>query len=155
MDLKDIQLLVQTLDQSNLTKLEFTSDNHVLKLEKNPAPVEDADGETVEVIKTVPLKDTRLTENSVAILKEGEVQQENTVKVIAPLIGVFYGAPSPKEAPYVTVGKQVQKGDTLFILEAMKVLNEIKAPVDGFIKAIHLADGDLAEFDQLVMEIGE
>ena len=76
-------------------------------------------------------------------------------KVLAPLVGIYYQASSPEAEPFVTVGQMVQKGDTVCIIEAMKILNEIKAPVTGKIMSINVNNGDVVEFNQILMEIGE
>ena len=66
----------------------------------------------------------------------------------APMVGVFYKAASPEAEPYVTVGKTVKKGDTVCIIEAMKLMNEIQAEEDGTIKEILAKDGDIIEYGQ-------
>ena len=69
-------------------------------------------------------------------------------------LGMFYSAPSPDARPFVEVGDQVKKGDTLCIIEAMKVLNEVTAEADGEVLEICVADGDLVEFGSCLMRIG-
>lgn len=73
--------------------------------------------------------------------------------VVSPLVGVFYGAPAPDAPPFVLVGQKVQKGDTLFIVEAMKTMNEIKAPCDGTVVRILAQPGDMVEFNQTIVII--
>ncbi|MBQ9674085.1 MAG: acetyl-CoA carboxylase biotin carboxyl carrier protein [Ruminococcus sp.] len=76
-----------------------------------------------------------------------EAKATETVKTIdAPMVGVFYKAPSPDAEPYVTVGKHVSKGDIICIIEAMKLMNEIKAEEDGVIAEVLVNDGDIVEF---------
>ncbi|HAN58101.1 MAG TPA: acetyl-CoA carboxylase biotin carboxyl carrier protein, partial [Erysipelotrichaceae bacterium] len=74
-------------------------------------------------------------------------------EVKSPLVGTFYDAPSPEAQPFVKVGDQVAQGDTLCIIEAMKVMNEIKAPCDGTIASISAHSEDLVEYDQTLMVI--
>ncbi len=81
---------------------------------------------------------------------------EDTIKgtrVEAPLVGIFYSAPSPEEPPFVEVGQKVCKGDTLFIIEAMKTMNEIAAPCDGMVSRIFAQNGDVVEYKQLLVVI--
>mgnify|MGYP000750850219 CR=1 FL=1 len=66
----------------------------------------------------------------------------------------FYSAPSPNDKPFVTVGQQIKKGDTIFIIESMKVMSEVQSEFDGVVKEILVSDGDALEFDQTVMIIG-
>lgn len=76
-----------------------------------------------------------------------------TVPVTAPMVGVFYAAPSPDAEPFVALGAHVRRGDTLCIIEAMKLMNEVVAETDGTIVAIDAADGDLVEFGARIMAI--
>lgn len=74
-------------------------------------------------------------------------------KVNAPLVGTFYAALSPEEPPYIEVGQTVKKGDTLFIIEAMKTMNEIAAPCDGTVSRIMAQSGDMVEYGQTLVVI--
>lgn len=74
-------------------------------------------------------------------------------QVRAPLVGTFYSSPTPDAPPYVLVGQKVKKGDTLFIIEAMKTMNEIEAPCDGTISRILAQPGDMVEFNQTIIVI--
>lgn len=75
-------------------------------------------------------------------------------EVAAPMVGVFYAAPAPGDEPFVHVGSKVKAGETLCIIEAMKVLNEVTAEADGEVLEICVADGDLVEFGSCLMRIG-
>lgn len=75
-------------------------------------------------------------------------------EVTAPMVGVFYAAPAPGDEPFVRVGSKVKAGETLCIIEAMKVLNEVTAEADGEVLEICVADGDLVEFGGCLMRIG-
>lgn len=75
-------------------------------------------------------------------------------EVTAPMVGVFYAAPAPGDEPFVRVGSEVKAGETLCIIEAMKVLNEVTAEADGEVLEICVADGDLVEFGSCLMRIG-
>lgn len=75
-------------------------------------------------------------------------------EVTAPMVGVFYAAPAPGDEPFVHVGSKVKAGETLCIIEAMKVLNEVTAETDGEVLELCVADGDLVEFGSCLMRIG-
>ncbi len=75
-------------------------------------------------------------------------------EVTAPMVGVFYAAPAPGDEPFVRVGSKVKASETLCIIEAMKVLNEVTAEADGEVLEICVADGDLVEFGNCLMRIG-
>ncbi|WP_302664509.1 acetyl-CoA carboxylase biotin carboxyl carrier protein [Agathobaculum sp.] len=74
-------------------------------------------------------------------------------QVKSPLVGTFYSSPSPDEPPFVLAGQEVKEGDTLCIIEAMKVMNEIKAPCSGKVVRIMAQPGDLVEYNQLLCVI--
>lgn len=71
----------------------------------------------------------------------------------SPIVGTFYAAPSPEKPPFVTVGKQVSKGDVLFIIESMKLMNEVTSEYDGVVAEIFVEDGETVEFGQPIMRI--
>jgi oxaloacetate decarboxylase (Na+ extruding) subunit alpha len=83
----------------------------------------------------------------------GEPSTDGIVRVEAPMVGTFYRAPAPGAPPFVEEGGAVASGQTLCILEAMKLMNEIKADLDGIVRKIHVANGDAVEFGQLLFEI--
>lgn len=89
----------------------------------------------------------------VVIQKTEKKEETSKTAVEAPLVGTFYSAPSPEEAPFVTVGQKIKKGDVVGIIEAMKLMNEITAPCDGIIEAIHAENGQMVEFHQVLMTI--
>ena len=75
-------------------------------------------------------------------------------QVKSPLVGTFYSSPSPDEPPFVLVGQEVREGDTLCIIEAMKVMNEVAAESDGEVLSINAKDGELVEYGSCLMTIG-
>lgn len=81
------------------------------------------------------------------------IKDANVTDVHAPMVGVFYAAPSPTSDPFVTVGTHVHQGDTLCIIEAMKLMNEVVAECDGTISKILATDGELVEFGATIMQI--
>ena len=81
-------------------------------------------------------------------------EQVQGSEVKAPIVGTFYAAPSPDSEPFVKVGSSVKKGDTIFIIESMKVMSEVQSEFDGVVKKILVQSGDPVDFDQTVMVIG-
>lgn len=84
---------------------------------------------------------------------ENKLSEENGTKVTSPLVGTFYGASAPGKPRFVEVGSQVSEGDTLCIIEAMKVMNEIKAPVSGRITNILVKEAQMVEYDEVLFTI--
>jgi acetyl-CoA carboxylase biotin carboxyl carrier protein len=158
MEMKDIKELIRALDQSSIAKLEVVQGDHVITLEKEAAVVvtqaaQSAAGQLAPLASLSaeePLPPVEGVSQSVAAGQN----MKSTVDVRAPLVGVFYQAASPDAAPFVQIGQFVNEGDTVCILEAMKVLNEIKATKSGTIMAIHVDNGAVVEFNQILMEIG-
>ena len=81
--------------------------------------------------------------------------EEDGFEVTAPMVGTFYAASSPGAAPYVQVGDRVNEGDTLGIIEAMKMMNQIEADVSGVVKSIRLQNGEPVEFGQTMIVIDQ
>src|SRR5262249_52699519 len=82
-----------------------------------------------------------------------EPERDGLVRIEAPMVGMFYRAAEPGAAPFVSEGETVQSGQTLCILEAMKLMNEIKSDVDGIVRAIHVRNAEPVEFGQLLFEL--
>ena len=89
-----------------------------------------------------------------AVQAPAAAPESQGTEVTAPMVGVFYAAPAPGDEPFVRVGSKVKAGETLCVIEAMKVLNEVTAEADGEVLEICVADGDLVEFGSCLMRIG-
>ena len=141
MKLDFIKQLMSEFDQSNVTKMKVEIDDLKIELEK--------ESEKVEYVKPV--------EKEKEVIEDQQIKQEQATgtAVKSPIVGVFYSASSPESEPYVTVGKNVKTGDIVCIIEAMKVMNEIKAPCDGTVTSILVENEALVEYDQALMVIEE
>ena len=139
MKLGFIKQIMSEFDQSNVTKMKVEIDDLKIELEK--------ESEKVEYVKPV--------EKEKEVIEDKQIKQEQATgtAVKSPIVGVFYSASSPESEPYVTVGKNVKKGDIVCIIEAMKVMNEIKAPCDGTVTSILVENEALVEYDQALMVI--
>lgn len=142
MNTKEIQELIAVFENSNLSRMEIEASDIKLKMEK---PVGD-----VQIVSTpVPQPKTiEVNEEKTETKKEG-------YWVKAPIVGTFYQSRAKGSTPFVEIGQQVKKGDVLCIIEAMKVMNEIHAPMDGVIAEILVTDDSMVEFDQELMRIVE
>ena len=99
-----------------------------------------------------------VVEKSSPVKVEKVEEQVNDIKgewIKAPFVGTFYAAPSANEAPYVKVGQKINKGDVICILEAMKVMNEIKSNKSGTVLEIKAQNGNMVEFDEELILIGD
>lgn len=135
MNTKDIKQLITILETSNLEELGYKTKDFEIHLKKASA------NRAVELLSTP-------AETQAVVPTESK---GNSIK--SPLVGVFYSKPDPNADPYVEVGKRVEKGDVLCVIEAMKVMNEIKANQSGVIQEVLLQDGDIVDFDQQLFVI--
>lgn len=84
---------------------------------------------------------------------EKKKEEDNIAEIKTPIVGTFYRAPSPDSEPFIDIGSQIKKGDTLCIVEAMKSMNEIESEVDGIVKEILAENGKMVEYDQALFKI--
>ena len=146
MDIETIKVLIETFSDSPIHKMELEIEGLKLLLEK-PEVVSKI-YETSLPTHVSEIKESQTISN---IQTEAEVSGH---EVKAPLVGVYYAKSDPQAAPYVQVGDHVEKGQTLCIIEAMKVMNEIHAPISGTILEIRAENEQLVEYDQVLMVIG-
>ena len=150
MDLRQIKNLMKEFEDSKIQKLEITDKDFSIKLEKENKTFSNSPS-TIATTVAAPVAAPVVSESVV----EEKVEESNNIQVKAPLVGTYYESPSPDANPFVREGQKVNKGETLFIVEAMKVMNEITAPVSGTIVKINVSDATMVEFGQVVMEIQE
>lgn len=134
MELNDIFALMDRLEGSSLTRLELEDGDFKLVLDRIAPSVSAAAAPAAAPTPAEPVR-------------EQEAQPEGAV-IRAPLVGTFYAASAPGAAPFAPVGTAVKKGQTVCILEAMKMMSEVPAPADGVIAEVLAADGELVGFDQ-------
>lgn len=158
-DIATLKEYIKLLEDSSLSSIEISDGTDSIHLEKSD-PFEhtvalgmqpyitEEDGAVVEGSRVIQTPD-----GPTAVITTATPVQDNGKTINAPIVGVFYAAPSPDSDPYVSVGKRVKKGDTVCIIEAMKCMNEIQAEEDGEITAVLATNGDLVEFDQPLFSI--
>lgn len=136
MDTEKIKSIMKMFEESQISKMDLTDGDLHITLEKETEPV--------EVIRK-PAVEKEME-------KEEPIQMGTAIK--SPLVGTFYQASGSDQEPFVKVGDHVNAGDTICIIEAMKVMNEIKATVSGNVLSIEINDGETVEYDQVLMMIG-
>lgn len=142
MDFEYIEKIAKLMEDYGLTKLELAEGEHKLMLSKEfstsslPTPV------------SVPINSTSQTTVVNASTSQEPVKAAVGDELTSPLVGVTYIAPAPGEKPFVSIGDHVKKGQTLCIIESMKVMNEFPAPRDGEITNISISDGSMVEFGE-------
>ncbi|MCF7907670.1 MAG: acetyl-CoA carboxylase biotin carboxyl carrier protein [Candidatus Omnitrophica bacterium] len=131
MEVEKLKKFIEFMDQNNLAELEIEEGDKRIRLKRN--------------ISSAPVA------NYHPIIPTPEVagsKNENTVEIKSPMVGTFYRAPSPGAKPYAEVGQIIKPGDVVCIVEAMKLMNEIKAEVGGKIVQVPVENGEPVEFGQ-------
>ena len=148
MDKKKLREIIAVFKESGLAKMEISEttgeENYSIRLENATAPMMPA---AVQYVQTLPESKPQAEETS-------QIKDYNKYRdITSPMVGIFYTAPSPEAEPFVKVGSKVKKGDTLCIIEAMKLMNDVVAEEDGEIVEICAENGALVEFGQILFKI--
>ena len=156
MDLKEILMLLEKFQDSDLTQLKVQLSGDLFEAKRGQDYSEESyvKQETAakkSFVRTQPETTTEKEEPSTTL----EESLEGLIQVNAPLVGTFYARPGEDEAPFVNLGDRVKKGQVLCILEAMKVMNEIKSPCDGVVRKIHMKDGEAVDFGKTMFLLEE
>ncbi|MGL5676018.1 MAG: acetyl-CoA carboxylase biotin carboxyl carrier protein [Cellulosilyticaceae bacterium] len=141
MSIDTIKTLIQEFNNSDITRLKLNYEDFQIELEKEK-----------EVVCTTPIQQMMPTQIAPVAMAEvnivtGDGKPAGT-QVKSPMVGTFYASSSPDSEPFVKVGQRVKKGDVICIIEAMKLMNEVEAEVDGEIIAILAENEQMVEFDQ-------
>jgi acetyl-CoA carboxylase biotin carboxyl carrier protein len=139
MNTKNLKTLIKLLEDSTLSHLSYEDETMSVTLEKGTS------------LPTAAPSPVVVSTPSVASSEAVEPPLLNAVR--SPLVGIFYASPSPDQPAFVAVGDSVKKGQTLCIIEAMKVMNEISAPADGVVKDILIKNGEMVMYDQPLLVI--
>jgi len=149
MDLKQLKKVIKIFESSSLSELEIEEGKTRFRLTKGRKEK----GVIAERRSVSIIEDERIEEKERKRKKEKE--RKKLFSVNSPLVGTFYRSPSPEEEPFAEVRDRVEVGDTLCIIEAMKVMNEITSDVEGKIKEIMVKNGHPVEYDQELFLIEE
>lgn len=154
MNIKQIKALAQILAQNDLSALEINEGETHIRLERTVAQPA-AQAGAVLVAPPMPAAAAQPAQEAPASapVEDPGVDFNDVFEAKSPLVGVFYAAPSPGAEPFVRVGSRVKKGDVLCIVEAMKLMNEITAELDGEIVEVCAASGDVVEYGQTLFRI--
>ena len=143
MEYKEIKQLMEDMENSSLSSLDISlPDGTKISIQKENN--EETKNYTVQSSKTVKIENNEKEEQKIFESKTSNNENKKIVK--APMVGTFYLKPSPTSEAYVEIGKTVKKGDTLCIIEAMKLMNEIESEYQGKIKEILVEDGKPVEY---------
>jgi acetyl-CoA carboxylase biotin carboxyl carrier protein len=148
MDLRKLKTLIDLVSESNVSELEITEAVGKVRIVKGPvgAPVVMAAPVSVAPPVTSAPATAAPAAPALSAVAEAAVETGHTVK--SPMVGTYYSASGPEAKPFVQVGSVVQAGDTICIIEAMKILNEIEADHSGTVSKILVSNGQAVEYGQ-------
>lgn len=170
MENKEIFELIDYFEKSGLSELEIEDEGRKFRMKKggnnNPCQINvsvpsvlpagsdiAAAGRAASAgTGSAPVSSAPAAQSGSAANSAGK-NEDGVEYVRSPIVGVYYKAASPEEPDFAAVGDRVVKGQTLCIIEAMKVMNELKSPCDGVIKAAYGINGELAEYDEILFEV--
>ncbi|PRQ62643.1 acetyl-CoA carboxylase biotin carboxyl carrier protein [Vibrio sp. V01_P9A10T6] len=150
MDIRKIKKLIELVEESGISELEISEGEESVRISRNTAPVQMAQmhyAAPAPAQQAAPVAAPAPTAEAAApVAPKGH-------QVLSPMVGTFYRSPSPDSKAFIEVGQSVSVGDTLCIVEAMKMMNQIEADKAGVVTAILLEDGQTVEFDQPLVVI--
>ncbi len=150
MEIKTIEELARVRKENGLSRLEISEEGSTVRLERErPMP----DAFSLGLIGEQPQRQPAPFTPAAVDGSETGAQAKEGAYVTSPTVGVFYTAPSPESKAFVEVGDRVKKGDTLCIIEAMKLMNEIPAEMDGTVAEICASNGQVVEYNQPLFRI--
>ena len=149
MDLRKIKKLMELLEESGIAEIEVKEGEESIKLSRNISS--STNMQIPQIIQqpvqtSQPPANQQASDKGVNAVDNLKKEKRNTVN--SPMVGTFYASASPESKPFVTIGQSVKKGDTLCILEAMKMMNQVQAESDGKIVEILVDNAEPVEFDQ-------
>jgi acetyl-CoA carboxylase biotin carboxyl carrier protein len=151
MDIRKVKKLIELLDESGIAEIEISEGDDSVRISRySPsAPVA-----PVATHIAPPAPAAAPAAAAAPVVAPAEPEEDGT-EVNSPMVGTYYAASSPGAAPYVQVGDRVNEGDTLCIIEAMKMMNQIESEVSGVVKSIRLQNGEPVEFGQTLFMIDQ
>ncbi|MBI5124575.1 MAG: acetyl-CoA carboxylase biotin carboxyl carrier protein [Candidatus Omnitrophica bacterium] len=145
MYIKEIKDMINLMNENGLAELEIEKDGMRIRLRKSGTGYEKA----IEFVTQQQAAPNAAPQ----ALSAKEAEKKNTIEIKAPMVGTFYRSPSPEAAPYVNVGDNIEAGQVLCIIEAMKLMNEIKSEVKGRVIDIHVESAEPVEFGQVLFVV--
>ena len=146
MDLRKLKKLIDLVEESGISELELTEGEESVRISRQGQVVQQPQQYTIPQQPTPAVQNQAPT--ATASAEAEDIVQDAGHALTSPMVGTFYRSSSPEADPYVEVGSSVKKGDTLCIIEAMKLLNEIEADHDGIVKKIMVENAQPVEFGE-------
>ena len=155
MDIRKVKKLIELLDESGISEIEITEGEESVRITRNAPGVAAPAPAYVTPAFAAPAPEASPLAPPAAAAAPAAADDSDGYEVTAPMVGTFYAASSPGSPPFVQVGDHVNEGDTLCIVEAMKMMNQIEAEVSGIVKSIRVQSGDPVEYGQILFVIDQ
>ena len=146
MDLRKIKKLIEMLQESDLNEIEVKEGEESVRINRKKEVHINPAAPQVSISAPAP-------QQSVSPPAIEEEPTHELAKITSPMVGTFYRSPAPGKPAFVEIGQKVKAGDVVCIVEAMKMMNQVKSDVDGVVREIHIEDGQPVEFDQPLISI--
>ena len=154
MDLRKLKTLIDLVEASDISELELTEGEEKVKISRQNNTVQSlAPVNYVQQPIQPPVNQQPQAQTEKPLSKVDTTTIDNKDAITSPMVGTFYRSASPDSAPFIDIGSTVKKGETLCIIEAMKILNEIESDKEGIISKILVENGQPVEFGQPLFEI--
>ncbi|MBS0849558.1 acetyl-CoA carboxylase biotin carboxyl carrier protein [Citrobacter sp. JGM124] len=157
MDIRKIKKLIELVEESGISELEISEGEESVRISRAPV---NAGNPVMQQAYAAPMYAPQpglsqaIAPTAAPVAKEAPAAAEMSGHIVrSPMVGTFYRTPTPEAKPFIEVGQQVNVGDTLFIVEAMKMMNQIEADKAGVVKAILAENGQPVEFDEPLVVI--
>ncbi|MDX1518938.1 MAG: acetyl-CoA carboxylase biotin carboxyl carrier protein [Gammaproteobacteria bacterium] len=155
MDIRKVKKLIELLEESGVAEIEVCEGEESVRISRQ---INSPATQTVVQVPDAVQAQAPATGSSGPVSSEATetgAQAEEGHVITSPMVGIFYAAPAPGEAPFVSVGQSVQKGDVVCVLEAMKIMNQIESDVSGTVVRVHVSNGEAVEYGQPLFTILE
>ena len=149
MDIRKVKKLIELLEESGIAELEITEGEESVRISRYPNEVP-----TAPVVGYAPPQAPAQVAAPAAAPAEAPAAETAGHKVLAPMVGTFYRSSTPEAEPFAKVGDKIAVGDTLCIIEAMKMMNQIESDVSGTVLSVEIDNGEPIEFGQVLFVIG-
>ncbi|MFW6104339.1 MAG: acetyl-CoA carboxylase biotin carboxyl carrier protein [Candidatus Bipolaricaulota bacterium] len=157
LNIEQMKEIIELFENSNLTEISVSQNDYQVTLKKNSGSRRNSQTDTAIQHRASEEQseraDRKNQEKTPSELKASSEDLEEKVTITSPIVGTFYRSPSPDDPPYVSVGDEVGEGDTVCIVEAMKVMNEVKSNKDGEVVEVCVEDGDPVEYGQELFKL--
>lgn len=148
-DYEEINKLIAFMEEKNLSHFELEVEGLKVKISRSLTPPSSSEPSPLSRVISEP------EENESSLLQATSLEEDknNLHYITSPMVGTFFSAPNPNSSPFVEIGDQVEKNQTLCIIEAMKLMNEIESDVDGILKKVYAESGKPVEYGQKLFAI--